>query len=202
MKGFKTSVLSLLALAYQASAQINSVCPSNDVCYRLNIPQNTASSGSGDIFLQITGPSNYEWIAVGQGSSMSQSNMFIIYTSANGNNVTLSPRTTTGHNPPTFNSNTQVELLAGSGVSNGVMTANIKCSNCNSWNGGTMDFTAGTGKWIYAYQSSGGPKNTDDTNAQIQEHSRDGTFTWNFANAKGGSDVNPFITAAATTPST
>lgn len=65
-----------------------------------------------------------------------------------------------------------------------------------------MDFTAGTGKWIYAYQSSGGPKNTDDTNAQIQQHSRDGTFTWNFANAKGGSDPNPFITAAATNPST
>jgi len=58
---------------------------------------------------------------------MSQSNMFIIYTSANGNNVTLSPRTTTGHRPPSLNSNTQAELLSGSGVSNGVMTANIKC---------------------------------------------------------------------------
>lgn len=58
---------------------------------------------------------------------MSGSNMFVIYTSADGNNVTLSPRSASGHNMPTLNSNTQVELLEGSGVSNGVMTANVKC---------------------------------------------------------------------------
>lgn len=28
---------------------------------------------------------------------------------------------------PTLNSNTQVELLEGSGVANGIMTANVKC---------------------------------------------------------------------------
>lgn len=28
---------------------------------------------------------------------------------------------------PTLNSNTKVELLEGSGVSNGIMTANVKC---------------------------------------------------------------------------
>jgi len=61
-----------------------------------------------------------------------------------------------------------------------------------------MDFTAGTGDWIYAYHNSDGPKNTDDTNAQIQEHSSDGTFTWDFANAKGGSEANPLLNVAAT----
>ncbi|RMZ69855.1 integral membrane [Pyrenophora seminiperda CCB06] len=202
MKNFKTSALGLLALAYQTSAQIASLCPSKSVCYRLNIPQNTASSGSGDIFFQITGPSNYEWIALGQGSGMSQANMFLVYTSANGNNVTLSPRTTTGHNPPSFNSNSRVELLEGSGISNGVMTANIKCSNCNSWNGNTMDFSSANGNWVYAFHDSAGPKNSDDTDVQISQHSTDATFTWDFASAKGGSDANPFLTAAATTPTT
>ncbi|KAE8849939.1 hypothetical protein PTNB73_01055 [Pyrenophora teres f. teres] len=200
MKEFKTSALSLLALGYQASAQLASLCPTTGVCYRLNIPQSTASSGTGDIFFQITAPSSYEWVALGQGQGMSQANMFLVYTAANGNNVTLSPRTATGHAPPQLNSDTKVELLDGSGVSNGIMTANVKCSNCNSWNGGTMDFTGGSGNWIYAYHSSNGPKNSDDTSAQIGIHSGQATFTWDFANAKGGSSVNPLVNVAATTP--
>lgn len=58
---------------------------------------------------------------------MSGSNMFVVYTSADGNNVTVSPRSSGGYDMPTFNGNTQVELLEGSGVSNGIMTANVKC---------------------------------------------------------------------------
>ncbi|EDU39619.1 integral membrane protein [Pyrenophora tritici-repentis] len=200
MKNFKTSALSLLALGYQASAQLASLCPTNGVCFRLNIPQNTASSGTGDIFFQITAPSSYEWVGLGQGQGMAQSNMFLVYTGANGNNVTLSPRTASGHVPPQLNSDTKVELLDGSGVSNGVMTANVKCSNCNSWNGGTMDFTAGNGNWFYAYHNAEGPKNSDDASARIGFHSTHATFTWDFANAKGGSSVNPLVNAAATTP--
>lgn len=58
---------------------------------------------------------------------MSGANYFVIYTSADGKNVTLSPRRGSGHNTPSFNSAAQVSLLAGSGISNGVMVANIKC---------------------------------------------------------------------------
>ena len=58
---------------------------------------------------------------------MSGSNMFVVYTSADGKNVTLSPRSSSGYDMPTLNSDVQVELLEGSGVSNGIMTANVKC---------------------------------------------------------------------------
>ncbi|EUC34053.1 iron reductase domain protein [Bipolaris zeicola 26-R-13] len=204
MRGFsRASAFGLTALASLVSAQVASVCPSTGVCYKLNIPQNTASSGSGDIFFQIQAPSNYEWVALGQGSGMANSNMFVVYTSASGNNVTLSPRHTTSYSPPTFNSDAQVTLLEGSGVSNGVMTANVKCSNCNSWSGGTMDFKSGSGNWIYAFQNSGGPLNIDDTSAQINQHSGHSAFNWDFAQAKGGSSVNPLIatTSTGTTPS-
>lgn len=114
-------------LAYRASAQVASVCPSSNVCFKLNIPESTASSGSGDIFFQISAPSSYEWVALGQGEGMSGSNIFVVYTSSSGSNVTLSPRTGTGHTMPTSNGDAQVELLEGSGVSNGLMTANVKC---------------------------------------------------------------------------
>jgi hypothetical protein len=68
------------------------------------------------------------WISLAQGSSMSGANYFVIYTSGSGTNVTLSPRLGSGHNTPTFNSAAQVTLLEGSGVKDGVMTANIKCA--------------------------------------------------------------------------
>jgi hypothetical protein len=103
------------------------VCPETSVCFKLNIPEKTASSGSGDVFFQISAPNTYPWVALGQGRAMSGSNMFVVYTSADGKNVTLSPRTASGYSMPTLNSDTQVELLEGSGVSNGIMTANVKC---------------------------------------------------------------------------
>lgn len=60
---------------------------------------------------------------------MANSNMFIVYTSGSGNNVTLSPRSTTSHQAPSPNDAAQVTLLEGSGVSNGVMTANVRCKS-------------------------------------------------------------------------
>jgi hypothetical protein len=56
-----------------------------------------------------------------------------------------------------------------------------------------MDFTRNSGNWIYAYQSSGGPKNDDSTSASIRQHNNQGVFDWEFAAAKGGSSINPLI---------
>ena len=81
----------------------------------------------GDIFFQISAPSDWEWVALCQGRRMTGSNIFIIYTSANGNNVTLSPRHTNSYSMPGLNENAQVTLLEGSGVSGGKMIANIRC---------------------------------------------------------------------------
>ncbi|KAK7703709.1 hypothetical protein SLS57_010816 [Botryosphaeria dothidea] len=159
----------------------------------------TASSGSGDIFLQITAPTSYAWVALGQGSSMSGSQMFIVYTSADGNNVTVSPRLSSGHSMPQFTSDTQITLLEGSSVSNGQMTANFKCANCNSWSGGSMDFSSSSATWIHA-SKSGSALNSDDTSESISQHGNDyGSWDWDFSAAKGGSSANPFASGTATT---
>ncbi|EKG22633.1 DOMON domain protein [Macrophomina phaseolina MS6] len=193
----RVATAALLGLTSTACAQTSSSCNSN-ICYALNIPESTANSGSGDIFFQITAPSSYSWVGLGQGSSMSGSNMFVMYTSADGSNVTVSPRLGTGHNMPQFNSNTQITLLEGSGVSNGQMTANVRCGNCQSWAGGSMDFTASSAIWIHASRS-GSAMNTDDTSMAIQQHGKDyGSFDWDFSAAKGGSSVNPFASRNAT----
>ncbi|KAF2449853.1 iron reductase domain protein [Karstenula rhodostoma CBS 690.94] len=186
----------LVALASHAVAQVGSICPTTDVCFKLNIPENTASSGDGDIFFQISAPDTYNYVALGQGSSMSGANIFVVYTAGNGN-VTLSPRLGTGHSMPQFNSDAQVTLLEGSGVSNGKMVANVRCSSCNSWSGGSASFSGGNGNWIYATKQSGGAQDTTSQSANIDEHDNHATFPWQYANAKGGNSVNPFVNAGS-----
>lgn len=58
---------------------------------------------------------------------MQNANIFIIYSDANGSNVTLSPRLGVGEYEPQYNSKAQVSLLEGSGIVNGKMTANVRC---------------------------------------------------------------------------
>jgi hypothetical protein len=125
---------------------------------------------------------------------MAGANIFVVYSSANGQNVTLSPRLGVGHVMPEYSADAKATLLAGSGISNGVMTANVKCSNCNSWNGGTMDFKASSNSWIYAI-GAGSVVRSDDQDATIQQHSpsRASQFDWTISGAKGGSSVNPFV---------
>ncbi|KAF9636786.1 putative integral membrane protein [Lasiodiplodia theobromae] len=193
----RVAAAALLGLASTASAQTSSNC-NGDICYALNIPESTASSGTGDIFLQITAPTSYTWVAIGQGSSMSGAQMFVMYTSASGDNVTVSPRLGSGHSTPRFNSDAQVTLLDGSGVSNGQMTANFKCASCSSWSGGSMDFSSSSASWIHA-SKSGSSLDSDDTSASIQQHGSDyGSWDWDFSSAKGGSSANPFSSGSAT----
>lgn len=68
-----------------------------------------------------------QWAALGQGSGMSGANIFVIYTDSTGSNVTISPRIGTGHVEPDHSNAAQVTLLDGTGVADGMMTANVKC---------------------------------------------------------------------------
>jgi hypothetical protein len=61
---------------------------------------------------------------------MKNANIFIVYANAAGTNVTLSPRLGVGDKAPTSESTADVTLIGGSGISNGVMVANVKCNAC------------------------------------------------------------------------
>ena len=58
---------------------------------------------------------------------MPGANIFMVYADTDSQNVTLSPRLTSGYVMPTYNSAAQVTLLSGSGIANGTMTANVRC---------------------------------------------------------------------------
>jgi len=179
----------LLGLGSTAYGQYISQSESG-IKYSVSVPDTTASSGSGDIYIQISGPSSNSWIGFGQGSSMTGAKMFIIYASSSGNNVTLSPRKGSGHVQPTYDSSSQVTLLAGSGISGGVMTANIKCSDCT-------DLTDTSSSWVYA-ALSGSALNSDSQSATISQHqSTYGTMTLDMTQAKNSANTNPFVSSGS-----
>lgn len=180
-----------------STAQIVQECPSSDICYSLSVPDTTSSAGSGDIYFQIQAPTTYEWVALGQGSSMSGANIFVLYTDSTGQNVTLSPRLGTGNVQPRHNSAAQAELLEGTGVADGVMTANVRCSSCSSWSGGSMDFSQSSASWIYAWYS-GDALNTDELNANINQHQQASSFDWDLSAAVNSENVNPFVAGSTT----
>lgn len=125
---FGNRSLTIFHAGTTAFAQIAQQCSTDgNLCFSLNIPDTTASSGSGDVYMQITAPTTYTWVALGQGTEMKGAQMFVLYTDASGTNVTLSPRLGVGEVMPQYNSAAEISILDGSGVSNGVMTVNFRC---------------------------------------------------------------------------
>jgi hypothetical protein len=180
------------------SSPILQTCPDQDVCFSLNLPEQSASSGTGDMYFRLSAPTTYSWVALAQGTMMSNANIFVMYSSADGQNVTVSPRLTSGHVMPTHNDAAEIVLLEGSGISNGKMVANVRCSNCSSWRGGSMSFTDASSNWVYAHLS-GSPINSDDSDATISQHDTEGSFQWDLSRASGGADGNPFLSASPNT---
>ncbi|KAL9098571.1 MAG: hypothetical protein Q9163_005797 [Psora crenata] len=128
---------------------------------------------------------------------MAGANIFVIYASASGTNVTLSPRLGRGQVEPLFDAAAQVSLLEGSGIADGKMTANVRCAQCNQWDGGRMDFTSSTTRWIWAVKD-GAPLRDDSQSADIHRHDDNDEFTLDLTRARGGNSLNPFVAVVAT----
>ncbi|KAJ5221107.1 uncharacterized protein N7469_009994 [Penicillium citrinum] len=177
-------------------AQLQTFVPpgQNGITYSVNVPRATESSGSGPIFLQLKSTSELQWFAWGQGSRMQGANIFIVYASSDGNNVTVSPRLGVEHVMPLYNSKAQLSVLNGSGISNGVMTANIRCDSCITWPGGSEDLSSSSSTWIWAVKY-GRPLNTNNLAASITIHDAVGIAAIDLQQATGGSSDNPFLTS-------
>lgn len=174
-------------------AQLQTFAPfqQNEITFSVNIPEATASSGSGSIFLQLKSTHELQWFAWGQGSRMQGANIFIVYASGNGENVTVSPRLGIEHVEPTFNPQARISVLSGSGISNGTMTANIRCDSCITWPGGSEDPSSSASSWVWAVKY-GSPLNSDSLSAQITIHDSSGVASLDLQKATGGTSDNPF----------
>lgn len=118
---------------------------------------------------------------------MTGSNMFVVY--QNGNNVTLSTRQGKGQVMPQYSPLPGVELLQGSGIVNGNLVANIRCSDCSF-----IDIS-NSSNWIAASRT-GAAIDSSSVSAPISIHDSYTKFSVNLNQASIASDSNPFLTAA------
>lgn len=147
------------------------------------------SSGSGPIFFQIRGPTTLEWVGLGQGTHMAGADIFVLY-SAPSENVTISPRSGTGHVQPRHNPKAQLSLLEGSGIQDGLITANVRCDSCSY---------SGSSSWIFAYKR-GAAIESSSLEAEISIHDDFGGTSVALSSAISTSD-NPFLNFEPNSPS-
>lgn len=70
-------------------------------------------------------------------------------------------------------------------------------SSCANWGTGTMDLTASSTSWIWAFKGSS-PKSNSLTQS-LSEHDNMGNLNFNLQVAKGGNSLNPFVASAQAT---
>ncbi|KGO73944.1 Cellobiose dehydrogenase, cytochrome [Penicillium italicum] len=185
----------LWAIPALAQVQLHSIHPQghDEITYSFNVPDNTAKSDSGPIYFQMNSTRQVQWFALGQGMQMAGANMFVVYTS--GNTVTVSPRSGVGEIEPLYNKDAQITILNGSGVHDGVITANVRCDTCLKWNGGTENVTSSSSPWIWAIKY-GDSLNSVSVSESITQHDDHGVTTIDLKKATGGNSVNPFAQIA------
>ncbi|KAI0398575.1 iron reductase domain protein [Xylariaceae sp. FL0594] len=190
---FTSAALSALTYFTLVVGDAVSHCPIDNVCYQVGVPEATASSGDGNIYLQLRAPTTYSWVALGTGSRMVGSNIFVMYSNGAGN-VTVSARKATAYAEPQHQTDTKLELLAGSGITdNGnTMVANLKCSNCQSWDGGSLSVTSSSSPFVSAWKK-GSAINSQSLTAHISQHDSMSQFGFNLARATLADDTNPFL---------
>lgn len=177
--------------AVSGLAQLQSFHPPghNEITYSINVPEITAQSGSGSIYIQMNSTRQVRWFALGQGTRMEGANMFVAYTS--GDSVTVSPRSGIAEVEPLYNKDAQITMLDGSGVHDGVITANIRCDTCLEWSGGTEDVNSASSPWLWAVQF-GDSLGSTSVSETITQHDDRGVVSIDMQKARGGSSENPF----------
>jgi hypothetical protein len=127
-------------------------------------------------------------------STMDNSLIFMAYSDTTGKNITLSPRLSYNEVEPSYTSNVSLTVLPGSGITNGSMTVNAMCTNCRSWEGGSIDPTNTAAPFIFAIGQHGDLQ-SNSASANTKRHSEYGAFTMDLTKALGVAGVPVALTA-------
>lgn len=147
---------------------------------------------NGDIYFHMSGPVTHSWLGVGIGKEMKDSFMLLAYPSADGLEVTISPRIATGHTEPTYDPSFQILKVYNDTYGpnantvtehgTGTIIAHAVCFNCSRWATGFLDTRSTTQPFIFAL----GPNTdfrSDSLEASIPRHSLVGKFTMDMTEA-------------------
>jgi len=131
---------------------------------------------------------------------MAGASIFVMYADGNGN-ITLSGRKGTGQVEPKADSTLQagLELLEGTGIANGMMVANVRCTSCTL----DSDKSSSDSPWIAAW-STGSAIDSTSTSATIRQHSGNNRVEAqvDLSQASIASDANPFLSSSTPSDST
>ena len=156
-----------------------------------------AVAETGDVYFHMSAPAGNAWMAVGFGDQMAGSFMLVVYPSANGSSLTISPRVAMhGESEPTYYPHSTCDYVnnlaidpnannittTGSEGLGGNMYADAVCHNATSWMGPNagqkyaLDFTNKNQSFIWAV-GPGESINSDALDAPMNRHSYYGQFT-------------------------
>ncbi|KAK9801578.1 hypothetical protein SCARD494_00630 [Seiridium cardinale] len=203
---YKQGTVSFFTVSYAQSTNSTTnttlpslfISPSRDVAFALNVP----SDSETDLYFSLMLPKSVTWGAIGLGSSkMAGSLILVAYSSSSGKNVTLSPRIASGHSEPVYTSDIEVEALDGTGLSSDTRYIfNGRCSNCRSWNGGSIDVTSKSQSFLYA-TGPDGDIDSDALDAPLKMHLNYGNFKLDMVHATSSVNAAPAIPISNTTDS-
>ncbi|KAG9240837.1 hypothetical protein BJ878DRAFT_523882 [Calycina marina] len=188
MVRLRAAVLASLAVLFSTTSAISTTSAAGflsedgTVGFALNVPQ---ADDDNDLYFTFNGPSSSSWIAVGMGSSqMDNSLIFMMYADSTGTNITLSPRYGGGNYEPEHTKDVIVHVMPGSQVVNGRMTANVRCEQCLTWPGGSVDTANTKAPFMFAR----GPEQdftSNSVSASVKRHAHYGSFTLDLTKALG-----------------
>ncbi|PMD29637.1 iron reductase domain protein [Hyaloscypha variabilis F] len=201
MKNFKCALgVVCVGLATQTNAALATFSPGPS--YSVGIPSSSTISqtSEGGIYFQLSAPTSFQWVGLGIGSQMAGATIFVMYANGEGN-VTISARDgDQGHVEPVPDSTLQsgVTLLAGSGIVDGQMIANVYCTTCKL----DSSKSSTTSPWICAW-NVGSALNSASVSATITQHQEDNTrqFEFDLTAAVLSSDSNPFVSSSVSSAS-
>jgi len=119
---------------------------------------------------------------------MKDSMIFMMYADSTGTKVTLSPRIGNGNYEPAYTKEFVVEMMPGSGIANNIMTANVRCQDCQVWSGGKIDSSNTKAPFIFA-RGPDGDFRSNSVEASVKRHAVYGSFTLDLTKAMGSKAV-------------
>lgn len=116
-----------LQTASSASAAVSTACPLPSLCFRLEVPDAALASATGNILLQISGPTTYRYPDITLAHhNEKRHDYFRVVPHAGSSDVTVD-RIVVNSSPNQVNCTGTVERLPSSSVKDRKVTADIRC---------------------------------------------------------------------------
>jgi cellobiose dehydrogenase (acceptor) len=168
-------------------------CSWDGICISVVIPGELVTTENPYFRAIIQAPSSAKWFAIGLGTQMANSIMFVAW--PYDNEVILSSRLAPyltvlfwlicrGEGLPPVYEGPSIDILS-SNIAENATTVQFQCSNCTTWSGGSLDLNSTSADFIYAWGNME-PLEPSESNSTFFIHVDYGNFKLNLKSAQTG----------------